>query len=161
MKDFVQRVIFNNQTIYSKDYTRMKKRNSYTVKFISSGGSTQFGFIQSFVRVKKFFLAIVQPFEVVSRSWSLSNKHNLPRRLSKYSLHDLAVHMHRIDMTVMLPFIAIPLKTFFQSVCLFRFQMIQIMPIYLSLEFLLQITLDFPRLHFRTSCSLKNQTPEF
>lgn len=118
MKDFVQRVIFNNQTIYSKDYTRMKKRNSYTVKFISSGGSTQFGFIQSFVRVKKFFLAIVQPFEVVSRSWSLSNKHNLPRRLSKYSLHDLAVHMHRIDMTVMLPFIAIPIKNIL-SKCVF------------------------------------------
>lgn len=118
MKDFVQRIIFNNQTIYSKDYTRMKKRNSYTVKFISSGGSTQFGFIQSFVRVKKFFLAIVQPFEVVSRSWSLSNKHNLPRRLSKYSLHDLAVHMHRIDMTVMLPFIAIPIKNIL-SKCVF------------------------------------------
>lgn len=118
MKDFVQRVIFNNQTIYSKDYTRMKKRNSYTVKFISSEGSTQFGFIQSFVRVKKFFLAIVQPFEVVSRSCSLSNKHNLPRRLSKYSLHDLAVHMHRIDMTVMLPFIAIPIKNIL-SKCVF------------------------------------------
>lgn len=59
MKDFVQRIIFNNQTIYSKDYPRMKKRNSYTVKFISSEGSIQFGFIQSFVRV------IVQPFEVV------------------------------------------------------------------------------------------------
>lgn len=118
MKDFVQRIIFNNQTIYSKDYTRMKKRNSYTVKFISSEGSTQFGFIQSFVRVKKFFGAIVQPFEVVSRSWSLSNKHNLPRRLSKYSLHDLAVHMHRIDMTVMLPFIAIPIKNIL-SKCVF------------------------------------------
>lgn len=118
MKDFVQRIIFNNQTIYSKDYPRMKKRNSYTVKFISSEGSIQFGFIQSFVRVKKFFLAIVQPFEVVSRSWSLSNKHNLPRRLSKYSLHDLAVHMHRIDMTVMLPFIAILIKNIL-SKCVF------------------------------------------
>ena len=60
----------------------------------------------------------MQPLNVVNTRLSLSNSHNLPRQLSKYLLHDLATHMHRIDMTVMLPFIAIPIKSIL-SKCVF------------------------------------------
>lgn len=98
----------------------MKTRNSYTVKFISADheGSTQFGFIQTFLRVNNFHLAIVQPLSVIKRGLSFTNNHDLPRRLSKYSHGDLAVHIHKVDMTVTLPFIAMPVKNII-SKCVF------------------------------------------
>ena len=107
---FVHRIIYNNQTIYSKDYTRVKTRNSFTVKFLSSAHSTEFGFVQTFLRVHNFYLAIVQPLKVLNRGLPLSNSDNLPRRLSKYSPSNLAMHMHKVDMAVTLPFVAIPIK---------------------------------------------------
>lgn len=69
---FVQRIAYSNQTIYSKDYTRVKTQNSFTGKFLSSAGPTKFGFIHTFVRMHNSYLAIVQPLNVSNRALPLS-----------------------------------------------------------------------------------------
>jgi hypothetical protein len=48
-----RKLFFNRQTFYSKDYTKVRKRNSYrpTVSFVSRDGALAVGYIFNFIKV--------------------------------------------------------------------------------------------------------------
>ena len=46
-----RKLFLNRQTFYSMAYTKVRKRNSYTVSFVTRDGSLGIGYIVNFVKV--------------------------------------------------------------------------------------------------------------
>lgn len=60
----VYRVEIQGKVYYSKSYERVKKRNNYTIVYLSSGNK-QYAFIDYFVYVHEMVFAILKPLKVL------------------------------------------------------------------------------------------------
>ena len=64
-----RKLFSNRQTFYSKDYTKVRKRNNYTVSFVSRDGALAVGYIFNFIKVlledkdQPYFLAAIRELQ--------------------------------------------------------------------------------------------------
>ena len=65
MASIFYRAVINGKTYHSKEYTRTKVRNSYTVSYIDNG-IPKYGFIQYFLSLPSFSVAVITPLTPTS-----------------------------------------------------------------------------------------------